>query len=201
MKAATILSLGLAFSLSSVFTFGSSLVHASTVTGQLTAGSSAPSPGSGSEVSGTLGGGDVAVNTISGTVSGGSSGSSSGGSSGGGGGGNGSISSMARSSGSSGGGSSGGSIGETSGSGPGSVLGASTDVSNVPPIVSNPTEGSLTDQGGIALGTGNGLTAQGNVPFTAAVAASGFGISWLLWLLLLLLLVTASIYTYRRYYR
>lgn len=194
MKANVTLLLGLA--LSSTLVLGPTLAYASVVTGQISAGSSAPNTnsGQGSQVSGTLSGGSVAMSTVSGTVTGGSSGGTSiDGSSGGGVDGN----VLA-----SGGGSGNGASEQTpTKTVPGSVLGASTDISNAPLSAPRPTDESLTGQGAIALGTQGSVAAEENIPLAAAATTSGIVVAWWLWLVLLVLLLGASTYTYRRYYR
>ena len=198
MKATSIISVTLGLVFSGALLLSASIAYASEVTGQLSSSNSSTLSSS-SEVSGTFGGGNSsAVNSsgnggggggsTSGSLSGTVSGSVSGGSSGGGGGG---ISSL---------------LGNGSGGGVvalGEVLGASTEVPSVPPSsLLTDDSGSLGNQtqGNLALGDESSPTTQANAPLMAAVAASGFGMNWWLWIVLLFL-VAAGVYTYWRYYQ
>ena len=86
--------------------------------------------------------------------------------------------------------------GNTGGVAP-AVLGVSTDISNT--SLTNGSESSQ-DQSALAVNSGTNPTDVAGLPLTAAVANSGVGLAWWVWLLLVIVLAAAGYYTYRRYY-
>lgn len=176
-------------------------VYASEVTGNLSAGSSAPVSSGGGGTGGTIGGNVSGGSSITGTVSGGSSGGSSGGGSGGGGGGGSSFTSVGGS--------------PTFDGNVGSVAGAFTQAET-------PTNGSAlafegagnTSFTSLALDNGtstgeesivgqitDGLQNPETEPLLAAGFLSGFGMGWWFWSLLILIVLLVGAYLYWRYRR